>query len=117
MDFATLELESFDDATSWSATADVLHEFQHRIRDPDNDPVLEYAFADGRAQVGRYHWISVSKELLAPKHNSYPRKLEIGRPGILHTLNWQQQEPVDLKGNFVELETRAVGLNFKVSTP
>lgn len=113
MDFATLELETFDDSTAWTATADVLHEFQHRIRDPDNDPVLEYALADGRVQVGRYHWISVSKELLSTKQSSYPRKLDIGRPGILHTLSWKQQEPTELKGDFVELETRAVGLNFK----
>ena len=117
MDFATLELENFDDATALSATADVLHEFQHRVRDPDNDPVLEYAFADGRVQVGRYHWVSVSNELLSTKQSSYPRRLEIGRPGILHTLAWKQHEPAELKGDFVELETRAVGLNFKVSTP
>lgn len=115
MDFATLELESFDDAAACKATADVLQEFQHRVRDQDNDPVLEYAFSDGRVQVGRYHWVSVSKELLSAKHHSYPRKLEIGRPGILHTLAWRQQEPFDLKGDFVEIETRAVGLNFKVS--
>ncbi|KAF6220309.1 hypothetical protein HO133_003441 [Letharia lupina] len=113
MDFATLELESFDDAAACKATADVLQEFQHRVRDQDNDPVLEYAFSDGRVQVGRYHWVSVSKELLSAKHHSYPRKLEIGRPGILHTLAWRQQEPFDLKGDFVEIETRAVGLNFK----
>lgn len=117
MDFATLELESFDDATAYKATADVLQEFQHRIRDPDNDPVLEYAFSDGRVQVGRYHWVSVSNELLSTKQDSHPRKLEIGRPGILTTLHWKQQEPTELTGNFVELDTRAVGLNFKVSTP
>lgn len=117
MDFATLELESFEDAIAWKATADVLHEFQHRVRDSDNDPVLEYALSDGSVQVGRYHWISVSKELLSEKDSSYPRRLEIGRPGILQTLTWKQQEPAELKGDFVELETRAVGLNFKVSIP
>jgi 2-polyprenyl-3-methyl-5-hydroxy-6-metoxy-1,4-benzoquinol methylase len=117
MDFATLELESFDDAVAWRATADVLHEFQHRVRDSDNDPVLEYALSDGRVQIGRYHWVSVLNELLSAKHDSYPRRLEIGRPGILTTLAWKQDEPADLKGEFVEIETRAVGLNFKVSTP
>ena len=114
MDFATLELENFD-ADGWKATADVLQEFVHRVRDPDNDPVLEYAYSDGKIQVGRYHWISVSKELLDTKHASFPRKLEIGRPGILQTLAWKQEEPLELKSDWVEVETRAVGLNFKVN--
>ena len=29
IDFATLELETFVDAVTWRATANVLHEFQH----------------------------------------------------------------------------------------
>ena len=115
MDFGTLELEKFD-LDGWKATANVLHEFGHRVRDSDHDPVLEYAYSDGKVQVGRYHWISVSKELLDSKHASNPRKLEIGRPGILHTLTWKQEEPMDLKSDWVEVETRAVGLNFKVDT-
>ena len=115
MDFGTLELEKFD-SDGWKATANVLHEFGHRVRDPDHDPVLEYAYSDGKVQIGKYHWISVSKELLDFKHDSHPRKLEIGRPGILHTLAWKQEEPVDLKSDWVEVETRAVGLNFKVAT-
>ena len=117
VDFATLELDDFDDAVGWRATADVLHEFQHRARDLDDDPVFEYAISDGRVQIGRYHWVSVSNELLSAGHRSYPRKLGIGRPGILQTLVWKQEEPSDLKGNFVEVETRAAGLNFKVSQP
>ena len=115
MDFGTLELEKFD-LDGWKATANVLHEFEHRVRDPDHNAVLEYAYSDGKVQVGRYHWISVSKELLDSKHDSNPRKLEIGRPGILHTLTWKQEEPMDLKNDWVEVETRAVGLNFKVDT-
>ena len=115
MDFGTLELEGFN-SHGWKATADVLCEFGQRFRDPEHDPVLEYAYSDGRVQVGRYHWISVSKELLDTKHESYPRKLEIGRPGILHTLAWRQEEPMELKSDWVEVETRAVGLNFKVIT-
>ena len=115
MDFGTLELEKFD-LEGWNATANVLHEFEYRVRDSDHDPALEYAYSDGKVQVGRYHWISVSKELLDTKHDSHPRKLEIGRPGILHTLAWKQEEPMELKSDWVEIETRAVGLNFKVDT-
>ncbi|MCJ1385150.1 hypothetical protein MMC17_008269 [Xylographa soralifera] len=112
LDFATLELESFD-TTGWKAVANVLHEFQHRVRDPENDPVLEYAYSDGRVQVGRYHWVSVSKALTDVSHDSYPRKLEIGRPGALQTLSWKEKAPVELKSDWAEIETRVVGLNFK----
>lgn len=117
IDFATLELESFDDAVAWRATANVLHEFQHRARDSDNDPTLEYALSDGRVQISRYHWVSVSNELMSAKNNSYPKRLKISKPGIMNTLAWKQDEPIELKGDFVEIETLAVGLNFKVSTP
>lgn len=117
IDFATLELENFDNAVAWRATADVLHEFQHRARDSDNDPTLEYVLSDGRVQVSRYHWVSVSNELMSAKNNSNPKRLEISKPGIMNTLAWKQDKPTDLKGEFVEIETWAVGLNFKVSTP
>ena len=115
IDFATLELETFEDVIAWKATADVLHEFQHRVGDSDTDPTLEYALSDGRVQVSRYHWVSVPNELMSVKNDSYPKRLEISKPGIMNTLAWKQDEPVDLKGDFVEIETWAVGLNFKVS--
>ena len=115
IDFATLELETFDDAVAWRATADVLHEFQHRVRDSDSDPTLEYALSEGRVQVSRYHWVSVSNELMSANNDFYPKRLGISKPGIMNTLGWKQDEPVDLKGDFVEIETWAVGLNFKVS--
>ena len=113
MDFATLELDNFD-TNGWEAVADVLHEFERRVRDPNSDPVLEYAYSDGRIQVGRYHWISVSKELSDEKRELNPKKLDIGRPGFLQTLSWKQMDPVVLEGDWVEVETRVVGLNFKV---
>ncbi|KAL9609603.1 MAG: hypothetical protein Q9167_005646 [Letrouitia subvulpina] len=113
MDFATLEIDRFDDLSSCELAADVLHEFRHRIRDPDNDPVFEYAISDGRAQIGRFHWTRVSEQLKAAKHESHVKKLEIGRPGILQTLAWKQEEPTELTGDWVEVETKAVGLNFK----
>ena len=115
IDFATLELEIFDDTVAWRATVDVLHEFQHRARDSKSDPTLEYALSHGRIQVSRYHWVSVSNELLSAKNESYPKRLEISKPGIMNILVWKQDELVDLEGDSVEVETRAVGLNFKVS--
>ncbi|KAI4122746.1 MAG: hypothetical protein LQ338_005639 [Usnochroma carphineum] len=113
MDFATCEFDSFENADFLGAAAKVVREFRNRTRDADNDPNLEYAYSDGRVQIGRFHWTKVSKQLEAAKHDSHPRKLEIGRPGILQTLSWKQEEPTELQGDWVEVETKAVGLNFK----
>lgn len=112
-DFATLELDSFEDLKAWATTVHVFHEFRHRFQDSDNDPDFEYVYSDGRVQVGRFHWTNVSEQLKAVKDPSHPQKLDIGRPGILQTLNWKQEEFTELAGNEVQIETRAVGLNFK----
>jgi hypothetical protein len=114
MDFATLELETFD-ANGWKVVCDVLHEFEHRVHEEDMNPVLEYAYDQGAVQIGKFHWISVPKELLEGQDESRPKQLDIGRPGALQTLHWKQVQPLrPLAGDWVELEPRAVGLNFKV---
>ncbi len=46
LDFATLELECFDNA-GWNAMVDVLSELQFRSDDGEFRPTLEFAFADG----------------------------------------------------------------------
>lgn len=65
MDFATCELESFENADSLSAAIKVLSEFGLRTRDANIDPNMEYAYADGRVQISRFHSIKVSKQLEA----------------------------------------------------
>ena len=114
LDFATLELESFD-LQNFNVVPDVLFQLENRVRDPETDPVLEYAYHDGKIKTGRFHWISVNKSLLEPERENYPKKLEIGRPGFLQTLSWDQLEPREFKSDEVEIESKAVGLNFKVS--
>ena len=113
LDFATLELESFDDTSSWEATADVMEEFGRRVADADNDPILEYAYSDGRVQIGRFHWTKINEQLQTVQDQSCNKKLDIGRPGILQTLSWKQEEVQGLHDDWVEIETHAVGLNFR----
>ncbi|RYP54562.1 hypothetical protein DL768_000622 [Monosporascus sp. mg162] len=112
IDFATLELDRFDSA-GWGAIAGVFGEFQTRNSDGEFKPTLEWALADGVVQVGRFHWISVDKELadLAPPATA--RKLDISKRGFLSTLNWQQFEPPALRPGWIKIKTVAVGLNFK----
>ena len=112
MDLTTLELENFN-SEAFKAAVDVLHELQYRARDDDTDPVMEYAYHDGRIQVGRFHWMSISDSLLQPEKDNCPKKLEVGRLGFLQSLAWNQLEPTELKSDWVEIDTRAVGLNFK----
>lgn len=113
MDFATCELENFEKADSLSAVIKVLGEFGLRTRDSINAPNLEYAYADGRVQICRFHATKVSKQLKAVTHNCQRRQLTVGRPGILQSLYWKQDESTELKGDCVEVEIRVVGLNFR----
>ncbi|TVY85232.1 Highly reducing polyketide synthase FUM1 [Lachnellula suecica] len=113
IDFATLELEAFD-AEGWKVVADVLHQFEHRVHENEMSPVLEYAYSNGSVQVGKCHWISVPDQLLEDKIESWPKQLDVGRTGALQTLYWKQVQPLpSLTGDWVEIEIRAVGLNFK----
>jgi hypothetical protein len=114
IDFATLELDTFD-VKSWGVVADVLHEFEHRVHENEMNPVLEYAYSNGSVQISKFHWISVRDQLLEKENKSWPKQLDASRPGALQTLHWKQVQPLPaLAGDWVEVEPRAVGLNFKV---
>ncbi|KAI9759233.1 MAG: Type I Iterative PKS, partial [Geoglossum simile] len=112
IDFATLELEAFD-TDGWGAVADIFHEFESRIHDSNIDPDLEYAYSAGKVQISRYHWLSMLEALSGVGHQLYPRKLDMHEPGSVRSLYWKQIQPVPLVGDEVEIEMRAVGLNFK----
>jgi malonyl CoA-acyl carrier protein transacylase len=118
IEIGTLELDRFDEM-AWDALAGVLAEFQSRpLRDDpvasEFKPNLEWAFADGMVHVGRFHWTSVNKELVALGAIGSVRKLDFSKRGLLSSLYWRQYEPpVSLIGNMVTIQTRAVGLNFK----
>ncbi|RYP37539.1 hypothetical protein DL767_002847 [Monosporascus sp. MG133] len=111
IDFTTLELDRSNSA-GWDAIAGVFGEFQTRNSDGEFKPTLEWALADGAVQVGRFHWISVDKELagLAPPPTA--RKLDISKRGFLSTLHWQHFEPPTLRPGWIKIKTVAVGLNF-----
>ena len=115
IDFVTLELETFDES-GWNALYDLLATFPSRSRGGDEDTELdsEYVFNAGTLQIGRMHWIKVSKELQDQVRKDCTRRLVIDKPGILQTLHWKQVTPTLAANNWVQAETRAVGLNFKV---
>ncbi|KAL8908900.1 MAG: hypothetical protein Q9171_005243 [Xanthocarpia ochracea] len=112
IDFSTLELERFD-KDGWGIIPKVLLEFQDRIPEAETRPTMEWAYSGGQVLISRYHWISVSDELSEPRRPSSPVKLKLEKPGLTNTLQWKQMEPVLLKADEVEIEVKAVGLNYR----
>lgn len=80
-------------------------------------PDREYIVDKGIIQIGRYHPFSLPTEMTtdAPCRFAELKSLEIDKPGLLQTLDWKTGERLSkIPENFVEIETRAVGLNFRV---
>ncbi|KAL6872001.1 putative polyketide synthase [Trichoderma novae-zelandiae] len=113
LEFATLEMDLADfDAES---VANVFYKFQHRVKDDEFDPDWEYATVHGKVLIPRYEWIDIAEHAgeAASVHLDSPKKLEIARMGQLQTLQWVEGEAVTLQDDQVEIEPRAVGMNFK----
>ncbi|PNP38378.1 hypothetical protein TGAMA5MH_09736 [Trichoderma gamsii] len=113
LDFATLELdlENFDA----EAVLNVFENFRNRIKDDEFDPEWEYAIVNCRVMVPRYQWIDIAEHSGEEAHIEFdsPKKLEIARMGQLQTLQWIEDEVIPLQDDQVEIEPRAVGMNFK----
>ncbi|KAL5050179.1 hypothetical protein BDW71DRAFT_195088 [Aspergillus fruticulosus] len=90
---ATLELDSLNERALGTAVTVAERLMKGTSLDPSLDPVLEYAYSRGQLMV----------------------TLQIGKRGLLQTLSWKPKpastaSPPD---DWVEVQTRAVGLNFK----
>lgn len=113
LEFGIFELENFDRESLISIPC-VLEEFQLRLREPDVDPTMEWAYSAGKVLTSRFHWINVKEELLDENTGSQSLKLEVEKPGLMDSLIWKGAEPEIVEVDCVEIEVRAVGLNFKV---
>lgn len=83
-------------------------------------PDVEYAYDDGMIKVGRFHPVNIDRAMAEAQTQSNEVKaaeLRIQQPGLLDTLKWFQQRShmERLLDDEVEIETRFVGLNFKVN--
>ena len=113
IDFATFEIDIVDDF-ALEALSKVFFKFQRRTKGPETDPDYEFALFERTVMIPRYCWISVEKQLSVVSEEELPRKLQIGKPGLLQSLQWVQEKPIVLAQDEIEVETCAVGLNFKV---
>ncbi|KUL87848.1 hypothetical protein ZTR_03150 [Talaromyces verruculosus] len=76
------------------------------------DVDMEYIWANGALNVGRFHWIPVRKELCETAEAPKIKALAIDIPGLLQSLHWTSQ-PLALGAEDVHIKMTAVGLNFK----
>ena len=111
LDWATLEVNA--EHCDAESIALVFEKFRHRLKDQEFDPDWEYALVDGTVMIPRYRSIDITKDT-RPSVQNGGRKLNIGRMGQLQTLQWVEEEGRSLGDDEVEIEPRAVGLNFKV---
>jgi SAM-dependent methyltransferase len=83
------------------------------------NPDREYVVDNGVIKLGRYHPFSLTKEVSGKgtSNSGLVKSLHIEKLGQLQTLSWKEETAVsDLHEDEVEIESRAVGLNFKVKT-
>lgn len=92
----------------------VFEKFQRRTKDSDMDPEYEYAWIDGVVKVGRFHWKSIPQQFYEHQDVEHAKRLQIGKHGLLKTLFWEDYRPVAPVDSQVEIETRAIGMNFRV---
>jgi acyl transferase domain-containing protein len=82
------------------------------------EPDREFAVDQGVIKIGRYHPFSLEKELSARVDKDtvdVVKKLSITKPGLLDTLGWSgEKRPVSIGPDEVEIQAKAIGLNFKV---
>ena len=79
-------------------------------------PDREYVVDNGEVKIGRYHPFSLTQELSAKagRRIGSVKTLEISKPGRLDSLQWVESNGAgDLPKDYVEIETRSMGLNFR----
>lgn len=114
MPLGTLELESHTSLEAAVAVVDVLRKLQQCNEDAgDLDPDMEYCWANGAVHVGRYHWYPVDKALKETVAEPDTKVLRIGTYGLLQSLYWSGCALPELEADQVQIQTQAVGLNFK----
>ena len=79
-------------------------------------PDREYVVDNGEVKIGRYYPFSLTLELkaMASRRAGKVKTLEVGKPGLLESLKWVESNGAgELPKDFVEIETRSMGLNFR----
>lgn len=113
MDFDTIEVEDFDQISEDAIVKTYVKFQQQRFR-TDETADHEYAVQDGVIHIPRYHWSSLSENLLEDPSPEAPKTLAVEQPGILDSLKWVEKDSSVIGENQVEIDVKFVGLNFRV---
>lgn len=114
IDFDTIEVEEFDQASE-IAVVEIYRKFQQQRFREDETVDHEYSIQDGVIHIPRYHWSNLSENLLEDPSPAGPKTLSVEQPGILDSLKWIENELPPLEKDDVDIEVKFVGLNFRVS--
>lgn len=125
--FLTVEVDEM--TTSASAAASAITKILHRARwellegHESMDPDYEYAVVKGEILIPRLHWqtISEASQLTQPGDKNETEdvtshwRITMKMPGLLHTMAWSKgaSSNTPMEGEVI-VETKAVGLNFRV---
>ena len=112
-----------DDATPNSTATNLLARILLRVQAPEldaesMDPDWEYAIIKGEILVPRLHWQTISEAFLQSEDSiARPslKYLHVKTPGLLHTMGWSEAKRDKLGVGQVLVQTKAIGLNFRVS--
>ena len=113
--FMTLEIE----ATEKSFSDLVMQVFQKIRRGEDADnlaPDKEFVVDKGIIKIGRYQPFSLQEEICEKSNvrTNQVKYLEIVKPGLLESFQWTERaRPITIPRDRVEIETRAVSINFR----
>ncbi|GFF81102.1 polyketide synthase, putative [Aspergillus udagawae] len=113
MPLATLELENIDTSEAAGAALNVFRRVQ-RCKDEmaELDPDMEFAWVNGAVHIGRFHWYPIPSALKATAASPDTKALAISKRGLLQTLRWIGRPLPELPADQVQVEMKAVGLNF-----
>ena len=116
MSLATMEMEDWSLPGAAKAVVNVIRKVDQGKEDLTStlDPDLEYAWVDGTVHIGRFHWYTVPKALqnsmISPPDT---KELMVHKRGLLHTLAWAGRSLPPLASGEVQIDVKAVGLNFR----
>lgn len=116
--FVTLEIVT----TEKDFSSLIMQVFQKICTYEDTDkiaPDREFIVDKGVIKIGRYQPFSLEHELCEKSITDSPigKLLHITKPGLLETLHWRDRSlPGTLEDDQIEVESRAVGLNFRVGS-
>jgi hypothetical protein len=91
-----------------------------RARSVPLDPDYEYAIKESEVLIPRLHWQTVGQAAATlyqkqEKPDIELMRLEVKTPGLLKSISWAKDKMSRLTNDTVLIETKAVGLNFRVS--